>query len=86
MTAVPEQNREVAASGTYDRISGFVRMASHWHDLAMGAFDVDDGKAAIMERMNGTRVEPTPVVRRTEARPLTARHACIVSSLRERAT
>jgi len=60
-------------------------MASHLRNVALAALGVDDGRAAIMEHMNGTRVEPTPVVRRTQARQLTARHACIVSSPRERA-
>lgn len=60
-------------------------MASHLRNLALAALGVDDTKAAIMEYMNGTRVEPIHVVWRTEARPLRARLACIVSSARERA-
>jgi len=60
-------------------------MARSFALVALAALGVDDDKAAIMELMNGTRVEPTHVVRRTVARPLTARRACIVLSLRERA-
>jgi hypothetical protein len=59
-------------------------MASHLRSLALAALGADHLAAAIMEYMNGSRVELTPPRRHIAARPEGARRSRILAGTEER--